>query len=77
MGFCKRHKQYPDDNDENLCKGFQNVPHLQIMWDFPIIIPCNKYFCVHVNIARYKNGTRERGSLELKIDCFSLTGICI
>lgn len=36
------------------------------MWDFFIIILCNKYFCVFVNIVRYKNGICERGFFELK-----------
>lgn len=35
------------------------------MWGFPIINPRNKYFCVPMNFARYKNGTCERRSVGL------------
>lgn len=67
MGFCIAN----DINNTQMitmkiCAKGSKMFRIYKLCDFPIIIPRNKYFCVPVNIARYKNGTRERGSLELK-----------
>lgn len=39
MLHCKRHEQFPYDNDEKLCEESQKFPNGQNMPDVPLINP--------------------------------------